>query len=144
MAPKRPASAAPVPLRRSKRIAQSTVNEPTPSPNQDAKGVIECPEPQQEDGDYEEGMDMDMGVEAVNVEMEAEEVDGWRKSRQRILEMRQKILRQMNLPSDIFERQDTDWLGTLLAASAASANMKVAIREFAARFVPSYPSIQFM
>jgi hypothetical protein len=60
---------------------------------------------------------------------EDEEVDS--DSRQAILERRQAILQQMNLPSDLFDQPDVNWLEILLEASEASADMKVAIRKFA-------------
>lgn len=120
MAPKRSASTTPTPpLRRSKRIAQPIVEQPVEIlVKEDADQPIGCTESQKEDGDYKE-------VGVIEKLGEDEEVDG--DSRQAVLERRQTILQQMNLPSDLFDQPDVNWLEILLEASEASADMKVAI-----------------
>ncbi|KAL6820008.1 hypothetical protein V8C40DRAFT_276504 [Trichoderma camerunense] len=153
MAAKRSASTAPAaPLRRSKRLAQQPIEEPSDSlASQNVEGPVEDPEPEQGNGDRQQDVDMgididiDMGddveeldeelyFEGSEEEMEAEEVDvEGNTSRQDRIERRRKILRQMDLPDNIFEQVFVDWLDILLAASEASMGMQVKIREFAAR-----------
>ncbi|KAM6479858.1 hypothetical protein HDV62DRAFT_399353 [Trichoderma sp. SZMC 28011] len=140
MATKRLASASPTPLRRSKRVVQQPAEEPSSSPaNENAEAVVECPEPLQKDGDYEEeelseDMSEEMDIEGTDIIMQNGLGD------ELLLaavedEMEVEIANQkeMNLPSDIFERPDVDWLDTLLEVSSASTFMKLAIKKFAIR-----------
>lgn len=160
MAPKRLASASPTPLRRSKRAVQQPAEEPSSSPTNENAEDVEYPESQQEDGDYEElceemseemdiedtdivmqdGLGDELLLEAVEDEMEAEEteveiINKRIESREVVKERQRKVLPEMNLPSDIFERTDVDWLDTLLEVSSASTFMKLAIKKYAIRYV---------
>lgn len=158
MATKRLASASPTPLRRSKRVVQQPAEEPSSSPaNENAEAVVECPEPLQKDGDYEEeelseDMSEEMDIEgtdiimqnglgdelllaAVEDEMEVEIANQKGESREVVKARQRQVLPEMNLPSDIFERPDVDWLDTLLEVSSASTFMKLAIKKFAIRYV---------
>lgn len=161
MASKRLASTAPTPLRRSKRVVQQPVEEPSSSPTNENAEDVEYAESQQEDGDYKEeelseemseemdiedtdvimqnGVGDELLLEAVEDEMEApedEEPDlGTTNEEDQSRELTRQVLQQMNLPSDIFESPDVDWLDKLLEVSEASAEMKEAIRRFAVRYV---------
>ncbi|KAL6791478.1 hypothetical protein GGI42DRAFT_180638 [Trichoderma sp. SZMC 28013] len=80
-------------------------------------------------GDDVEELDEELYVEGSEEEMEAEEVDVEdNTSRQEKIERRKKVLRQMNLSDNIFERVFVDWLDILLAASEASMEMQLKIR----------------
>lgn len=113
IAPKRLASTAPTPLRRSKRLAQPIVEEPSElSAHEDVDKPLDTWS-LREDGDYEEDDEAkeEGGVEVADAVQEADN------------NSRQKILRQINLPSDLLRSP----VSRLFAASEASADMKVAI-----------------
>ncbi|KAL6828117.1 hypothetical protein V8C40DRAFT_286235 [Trichoderma camerunense] len=156
MATKRLASTSLTPLRRSKRVVQQPAEEPSgSSANEDAEAVFECPEPLQKDGDYEEeeeseDMSEEMDIEgtdiimqnglgdelllaAVEDEMEVEIANQKGDSREVVKARQRQVLPEMNLPSDIFECPDVNWLDTLLEVSSASTFLKLAIKKFAIR-----------
>ncbi|KAL7914374.1 hypothetical protein GGI35DRAFT_476195 [Trichoderma velutinum] len=134
------------PCRPSYAKARDSHRKPIEEPNdslisKDVECPIKNPEPQNEYGNHQQDIDIDMGddvevlseelyLEGSEEEMETEEVDVEDNTvRQERIRRRQKILQQMNLPDNIFERVFVDWLDIFLVASEASMKMQLEIRE---------------